>query len=973
MSTVTQRIPNLFLGISQQPDTRKFLGQVRDSVNAYPDYALGLLKRPGGKFISNLINANAGGRWFSILRDDQEKYVGQYADNTFRIWSLLDGTPRRVNMGSNTGVPGGCNQANTQTALTNYNTAKLLTATRLTELNNAQSAYAEALEGQNATQVSLFQVNYNYPFGDIQQYLVSGILENSSGIYTVKNSNTVVSQSSTLPAGYSLGNQVTSEHPLLASQGYKVYQAVLTVAATHTAGQLATATSAMATAQTNYNNAVADEATKLSLYNTQLSNCTITTVPSNAYLKDATADDIEFLTLNDYTFVLNKKKVVAMKAATTAALAKQAMVVVTVVAYNSKYQVVLNGTTYSYTTPADTSAGIADTQTITSNLATAINGVGGFTAVAVGPGIYISNASSFTIETRGSSQEEGVFAFQDQIATISKLPAQCKNGYKVQVVNSQDLDVDDMWVEFRTTNNQNYGPGVWEETNAPGITYQLDELTLPHQLVRQSDGSFTFGPVTWEDRVVGDNETNPLPSFVGSTINNIFFYRNRLGFLSNEAVVLSKAGDYFNFFVTTALTVSDDDPIDITASSARPVTLNYVLPASVGLVLYGQNDQYLLTTDSDILSPKTAKINTLSNYECEPGVNAVPLGTTQAFINKSPLYARVFELFEISNDRPPFMYEQSKPVPELIPSTVNSFISSPGLSIISLGTKLTDTLYQYKFLQDGEKRPAQSWYKWKLTGTLLDQFFDASTFYTIVTDGTSVQVLSYDLSQANEEGFLTLPTGERTDVCLDWFDTNPYRTYTSGTDTTRVYLPFNHITGKTFTVMALGGFIGGSNDVSSQSVGAILYPTVQGSAGAYYVDIVGDYRGRDLIIGYIYNMEVELPKFFLTKSETDSSATDYTSDLIIHRLNVATGLSGPVTYQINITGLPTWNDVVSVTQPNAYLLNNVNMQATATHVVPVYQRNKNLSVKIVGDTPFPVSILSLTWEGRYNNRFYRRA
>lgn len=973
MSTVTQRIPNLFLGISQQPDTRKFLGQVRDSVNAYPDYALGLLKRPGGKFIANLINANAGGRWFSILRDEQEKYVGQYANNIFRIWSLLDGTPRRVNMGSNTGVPGGCNQTNTQTALANYNTAKLLTATRLTELNNAQSTYAEALEGQTVTVNDIFAVNYSYPYGDVEQYMVSGIIENSSGVYTVYNNSTIVSNSATLPAGYALGNELTNEHPLLASQGFKVYQAVVTVAATHTAGQLATASSAMATAQTNYNNAVSDEATKLSLYNAQLANCAVTTVPSNAYLYGATADDLEFLTLNDYTFVLNKKKVVAMKAATTAALAKQAMVVITVVAYNSKYQVVLNGTTYSYTTPTDTSVGIADTQTITSNLATAINGVSGFTAVAVGSGIYISNSSSFTVETRGSSQEEGIFAFQDQIPTITKLPSQCKDGYKVQVVNSQDLDVDDMWVEFNTTNSQTYGPGVWEETTAPGITYQLDELTLPHQLVRQTDGSFTFGPVTWEDRVVGDNETNPLPSFVGSTINNIFFYRNRLGFLSNEAVVLSKAGDYFNFFVTTALTVSDDDPIDITASSARPVTLNYVLPSSVGLVLYGQNDQYLLTTDSDILSPKTAKINTLSNYECEPGVKAVPLGTTQAFINKSPLYARVFELFEISNDRPPFMYEQSKPVPELIPSTVNSFISSPGLSIISLGTKLTDTLYQYKFLQDGEKRPAQSWYKWKLTGNLLDQFFDASTFYTVVTDGTSVQVLSYDLSQSNEEGFLTLPTGEKTDVCLDWFSNNPYRTYTSGTDTTRVYLPFNHITGKTFTVMALGGFIGGSNDVSSQSVGAILYPTVQGSAGGYYVDIDGDYRGRDLIIGYIYNMEVELPKFFLTKSDTDSSATDYTSDLIIHRMNVATGLSGPVTYQINITGLPTWNDVVSVTQPNAYLLNNVNMQATATHVVPVYQRNKNLSVKIVGDTPFPVSILSLTWEGRYNNRFYRRA
>lgn len=973
MTSVTQRIPNLFLGISQQPDTRKFLGQVRDSVNAFPDYALGLLKRPGGKYVSSLVNASSGGRWFSILRDDQEKYVGQYVNNRFQIWSLLDGTPRRVNMGANTGVPGTCNQTNLATTLANYQAAKAVTATRLTELNNAQSTYAETLEGQVATQIPLFQVNYSYPYGEVEQVLVSGILKNAAGIYTVKNNNTVVSVSATLPAGYALSTELTDEHPLLASQGYRVFQAALTVAATHTAGQLSTALSAMTTAQTNYNNAVADEATKLSLYNTELSNCAITTVPANAYLSGATSADLEFLTLNDYTFVLNKKKVVAMKAATTAALPNQAMVVITVVAYNSKYQVVLNGTTYSYTTPSDTSGGVADTQTITTSLASSINGSGGFTAVAVGPGIYISHSSAFTIETKGSTQEEGILAFQDQVSTISRLPNQAKNGYKVQVVNSQDIDVDDMWVEFSTTNGQTYGPGVWEETNAPGITYELDELTMPHQLVRESNGSFTFGPVTWEDRLVGDNSTNPLPSFVGSTINNLFFYRNRLGFLSQEAVVLSRAGDYFNFFVNTALTVSDDDPIDITASSTRPVNLNYVLQASVGLVLYGQNDQFLLTTDSDILSPKTCKINTLSTYECEADVKAVQLGTTQAFISKTPLYTRVYELFEISNDRPPFMFEQSKPVPELIPNTVDTLISSPGLSIVSLGTKGSSTIYQYKFLQDGEKRPAQSWYKWNLTGNLLDQFFDASTYYTVVTDGTYVQVLSYDLTQSNEEGFLTLPTGEKTDVCLDWFDTNPYRTYNSVSDTTRVYLPFNHITGKTFTVMALGGFIGGSNAVSSQSVGAVLYPTVQGSAGGYYVDIDGDYRGRDLIIGYIYNMEVSLPKFFITKSENDTSSTDYTADLIIHRLNVATGLSGPVTYQVSITGIPTWSNVTNVTLPNNYTLNNVNMQASATHVVPIYQRNENLSINIIGDTPFPVSILSLTWEGRYNNRFYKRA
>jgi hypothetical protein len=57
MSTVTQRIPSLLFGISQQPDNRKLPGQVRDSLNTFPDYALGLLKRPGGKFVSDLYGA----------------------------------------------------------------------------------------------------------------------------------------------------------------------------------------------------------------------------------------------------------------------------------------------------------------------------------------------------------------------------------------------------------------------------------------------------------------------------------------------------------------------------------------------------------------------------------------------------------------------------------------------------------------------------------------------------------------------------------------------------------------------------------------------------------------------------------------------------------------------------------------------------------------------------------------------------
>lgn len=975
MSNITQRIPNLFLGISQQPDNRKFPGQVRDVVNAYPDYALGLLKRPGGKYSASLLNATTSGKWFSILRDSTEKYVAQYADNSFRVWSLFDGSPRTVNMGTNTGVPGGCNYTNVQTTLTNFNNAKAFTAIKLTELNAAQADYAKKLAGQVATIDTRFELSYTYSVGSIVESLVSGVLLNSSGIYTVKDNNTVVSAATTLPAGYALGTERTNEHPLIAENGYRIYELEVTVAAAYTAGQLATALGAMTTAQTNYDNAIIDENTKRGLYQGEIANCNITSVPSNAYLKDATPADIELFTLNDYTFVLNKAKTVAMKAATSAALPHQAFVVIGVVAYNAKYQVIINGTTYSYTTPNNATVGIADVEVILQALNTAINAGGIVTSTISGGGLYLTGGSAFTIETRGSFETDGIYSFQDKISSITKLPDQCKNGYKVKITNTVDVDIDDMWAEFKTTNAAAYGPGTWEETIAPGLTYELDELTMPHQLVRQPNGSFNYSPVDWQDRVVGDNNTNPIPSFVGTKIRALFFYRNRLGFLSADGAVLSRAGDFFNFFGSSAASVVDDDPIDVSASTTKPLTLNYVNTTSAGLVLFGSNEQFLLSTDSDILSPKTAKINTLSKYECDITLKSVEMGSGLAFISKTPLYTKLFELAGITDTSPPDLLEDTRVAPELIPSTVDHMISSPALGVLALGQIGTDTIYQYKFIQQGERRPLESWYKWKLTGTLLDQFFDVSTYYAVVANVAAGQVnlVSMNLTQASESGFLTLPSGESTDVCLDAWTVNPYRTYNSGTDTTRVFLPYKDYSGKDLSVVILGNYIGDSLAPSEASVGAVEYPTVTTGSPYDFIDLPGDYRGQNIIIGYIYNMTVDLPRFYPTQVQDNAASTDFTADLIIHRMKVATGLSGPLTYKINITGIPQWDNTISVTYPYQYVLNNVNLSAEAIHTIPLYQRNNNLLVQIVGDTPFPVSLLNLTWEGKYGQRFYRRA
>ena len=955
MRTITQRIPNLLLGVSQQPDLRKFPGQVVAADNVFPDYALGLLKRPGGKYISKLVDADTGGRWFSIIRDSNEKYVGQYADNIFRIWDLSDGSVRKVEMGTpgTKGVPSACNYTNFQTDVVAYNTARDDTAAKLAILKTKQKEYAEAKAGQTATVVTLFTTTTAYPVGKINDALTTGAMQDAAGNVIFKKDGAVVTGSQ-----YAKGRERTNEQPLLVAEGFRIFELKETVAATHTSGQLTTAETALTTAKTNYDNAVTAEATALTNYTSEVTGCTISSIPSTEYLNGATDDDLEFLTINDFTFVLNKAKTVAMTSNTTSALPNEAFISINVVSYNSSYKVKINSTTITHNTPSkvdDTNPVQNDANSIASAIQTAIDGLTGFTATVVGPGIYVSGTSAFTIEASGGGQEDAITVFQDKIRNASRLPAQAKNGYVVAVINSTDLTVDDLYVKFETTNSASFGPGTWVETTGPGIQFELDSATLPHQIVRQTDGSFKYEPVVYNDRTVGDDETNPIPSFVGKKISNLFFYRNRLGFLAGDSVVLSKAGDFFNFFATSAVQAVADDPIDISASSTRPAVLKYARSTSAGLVLFGERDQFLLSTDGDVLSPTTAKVNTLSSFECDAEVEAESLGTTMAFVAKTPLFTRVYEIGDISTDRAPTMGETTAIVPEFIPASANNLATSSTQSMISIGTVGSNKLFQYRFLAQEDKR-VSSWYTWTLTGNLLDQFFDQSTLYVVVTSDSQVFLKSYDLTQANETGFLTLSTGEKTDVCLDNWVVNPASSYSSSTDKTTITLPYSHLTGKTLAAI-------------DTSDGAVYYPTVTGST----FDISGDIRGDDIVVGYIYTMDVELPKFFRQETTQGSVSSDFTNDLIIHRIKVSTGLSGPVKYRIDIDGIDTFDKTIDVAQPYSYNFDNVNLSADAIHDVPLYQRNKNLQINIIGDTPFPVSLLALNWEGRVGNRFYARS
>ena len=278
----------------------------------------------------------------------------------------------------------------------------------------------------------------------------------------------------------------------------------------------------------------------------------------------------------------------------------------------------------------------------------------GITATVTGNCLHLSRSTPFAVST---PEPQLMTIIGNECNNVAELPTSCRHNYVVKIVNSSDDD-DDYYLKFKVPNvgtaNQNYfGEGVWEECPAPDIEIEIDKDTMPIKIVREAagttypEGRFRVQTIDYSVRDVGDDNTNPVPSFIGSTLEKMMFFRNRLVVLSKGNVILSKTNDFFNFFSTTAMSESTADPIDLQASSTFPTTLFDGIEVNAGLLIFSSNQQFMLTTDSDALTPSTAKINYLASYNFNPKTTPYSLGTTSGFINSTGKNARIFEMANV--------------------------------------------------------------------------------------------------------------------------------------------------------------------------------------------------------------------------------------------------------------------------------------------------------------------------------------
>ena len=468
--------------------------------------------------------------------------------------------------------------------------------------------------------------------------------------------------------------------------------------------------------------------------------------------------DLKMITIADYTFIVNRSKVVSMSNEMSKNTDDQgALIHVKSGQYGRTYKVRLNNADVcSYQTPDGSKSehvNLINTNYIVDKLAEGARGNGW--TVTTGPSwlyIYKSGTKITKVEAYDNYNNQAMFGILKQVQTFNHLPSSAPDGFICEVVGEKKTTSDDYYVRYDAN------AGIWKETVAPNINISFNDASMPHVLVREADGSFTFRKAEWEKRLTGDDNSNPEPSFVEDTINDVFFYRNRLGFLSGENIILSNSSDFFNFWMTSATAVRDTDPIDIAVSDNKIAILYQAVPFGDDLVLFSNTAQFSLRAEG-VLTPNNAKVNTMTYFSSDPRVKPVGVGRNIYFTARRSNYTSVKEYFTAFDDTDKRDAQDiTSHVPSYIPNGVFKLVPSTIDNIILVLTKDDPrAMYVYKFLfLDGVKQQS-SWSRWEFSGEILGaEFMESSLYITIKRDNNvflEIIKLAYNTKDFQDEPY----------------------------------------------------------------------------------------------------------------------------------------------------------------------------------------------------------------------------
>jgi hypothetical protein len=292
------------------------------------------------------------------------------------------------------------------------------------------------------------------------------------------------------------------------------------------------------------------------------------------------------------------------------------------------------------------------------------------------------------------------------------------------------------YVEWNATDT------VWDETVAPDLENRIDPRTMPHALIRMSDGTFRFTPFEWDNRLVGDEVSNPNPGFIGRQIRKAFVNQNRLAFLYDENTIMSAAGEFGRFFRLTILDYLESDPIDVAATTSKVSILQDAVPFNDGVMLFADQTQFAMSNGESGLSATSLAIRPVTHYEVSPRAAPVVSGSEVYFTSDNSGYATIFEYTRSADSDATAASNVTAHVPRYIPAGVRKLIPAGDLNalfVLTSGDPSAIYVYQYYWV-DASTKAQSAWHRWRLSegDTILSGSYASGVLSLVISRASGV-------------------------------------------------------------------------------------------------------------------------------------------------------------------------------------------------------------------------------------------
>ncbi|ASP46257.1 tail protein [Marinomonas phage CB5A] len=393
-----------------------------------------------------------------------------------------------------------------------------------------------------------------------------------------------------------------------------------------------------------------------------------------------------------------------------------------------------------------------------------VGGTGGeYTAEVTGNTIYVTriDGERFSVDTIDGADGDDLIAVQDRVSEVSKLPPYAPEGYVVKVQPSVGYDADAYWLRATSsgdTTDQTGSDIRWVESLAQGEKFNIKIETLPHILVSEADGTFSLSYGEWEDKRVGNELTNPFPSFVDNTIQSIGIFQNRLVLTSREAAIFSRTNLFFDFFRESTQVESDSDPIDVYADARDINFLTHSAVLDGDIVFFADNGQFLIN-GSNPITKSSLVFKKVTSYPFNSKAAPAVTGESVMFTFSTGLYAGIREMFTDSITDTKRARPITEHIAEYIEGTPIEITTSPNINKLVVRTdRDTDTLYMYDWLWNGDQKVQSAFHKWRLDGKVLFTKFVRDSLYLIVERGDNVYLEYIPVANDVDDEALTFST-----------------------------------------------------------------------------------------------------------------------------------------------------------------------------------------------------------------------